>query len=135
MFAITKCCNTSSISLVPTRSCKAVIIPFHWEKLFPANWQTRLPHNSAPYTSTIVFLVRPGNPKGIKDWSDLTKPGVGVITQRDIRNVERLLDRLDFEVIRRDPKPLVGYSDITALNLALWARAGVIRAAPARRHR
>ena len=43
-------------------------------------WQTKLPHNSAPYTSTIVFLVRSGNPKGIKDWDDLTKPGVGVIT-------------------------------------------------------
>ena len=49
-------------------------------KLLPANWQTRLPHNSAPYTSTIVFLVRKGNPKGIKDWGDLVKPGVGVIT-------------------------------------------------------
>ncbi|MGO4221341.1 sulfate ABC transporter substrate-binding protein [Lysobacter sp. TAF61] len=49
-------------------------------KLLPANWQTRLPHNSAPYTSTIVFLVRKGNPKQIRDWSDLVKPGVGVIT-------------------------------------------------------
>ena len=46
-------------------------------KLLPANWQKRLPHNSAPYTSTIVFLVRKGNPKGIKDWDDLVKPGVG----------------------------------------------------------
>ncbi|PKO53102.1 MAG: sulfate ABC transporter substrate-binding protein [Betaproteobacteria bacterium HGW-Betaproteobacteria-21] len=46
----------------------------------PANWQSRLPHNSAPYTSTIVFLVRKGNPKGIKDWDDLIKPGVAVIT-------------------------------------------------------
>ena len=46
----------------------------------PANWQTRLPHNSAPYTSTIVFLVRQGNPKGIKDWGDLVKPGIAVIT-------------------------------------------------------
>jgi sulfate/thiosulfate-binding protein len=46
----------------------------------PANWQTRLPENSAPYTSTIVLLVRKGNPKGIKDWSDLTQPGVSVIT-------------------------------------------------------
>jgi sulfate/thiosulfate transport system substrate-binding protein len=45
-----------------------------------AAWQKRLPQNSAPYTSTIVFLVRKGNPKGIKDWSDLVKPGVGVIT-------------------------------------------------------
>ena len=46
----------------------------------PADWQKRLPHNSAPYTSTIVFLVRKGNPKGIKDWDDLVKPGVSVIT-------------------------------------------------------
>ena len=43
-------------------------------------WQARLPHNSSPYTSTIVFLVRKGNPKGIADWSDLVKPGIGVIT-------------------------------------------------------
>jgi len=49
-------------------------------KLLPADWQKRLPHNSAPYTSTIVFLVRKGNPKAIKDWDDLAKPGVGVIT-------------------------------------------------------
>ncbi len=49
-------------------------------KLLPLNWQSRLPDNSAPYTSTIVFLVRKGNPKGIKDWGDLIKPGVGVIT-------------------------------------------------------
>jgi sulfate transport system substrate-binding protein len=49
-------------------------------KLFPADWQKRLPHNSSPYTSTIVFLVRKGNPKGIKDWNDLVKPGIGVIT-------------------------------------------------------
>ncbi|MER3422981.1 MAG: sulfate ABC transporter substrate-binding protein [Nitrospiraceae bacterium] len=48
--------------------------------LLPKNWQTRLPHNSAPYTSTIIFLVRKGNPKGIKDWDDLVKPGVSVIT-------------------------------------------------------
>jgi sulfate/thiosulfate-binding protein len=48
--------------------------------LLPANWQSRLPHNSAPYTSTIVFLVRTGNPKAIKDWDDLVKPGVSVIT-------------------------------------------------------
>jgi sulfate/thiosulfate transport system substrate-binding protein len=46
----------------------------------PANWQSRLPNNSSPYTSTIVFLVRKGNPKGIKDWGDLVKPGVSVIT-------------------------------------------------------
>ncbi|MBK7542766.1 MAG: sulfate ABC transporter substrate-binding protein [Candidatus Competibacteraceae bacterium] len=49
-------------------------------KLLPADWQKRLPHNSAPYTSTIVFLVRKGNPKGIKDWDDLVKPGVSVVT-------------------------------------------------------
>ena len=49
-------------------------------KLIPADWQKRLPHNSSPYTSTIVFLVRKGNPKNIKDWNDLAKPGIGVIT-------------------------------------------------------
>ena len=49
-------------------------------KLLPANWQSRLPNNSSPYTSTIVFLVRKGNPKKIKDWGDLAKPGVSVIT-------------------------------------------------------
>jgi sulfate transport system substrate-binding protein len=48
--------------------------------LLPADWQTKLPKDSAPYTSTIVFLVRKGNPKGIKDWDDLTKDGVAVIT-------------------------------------------------------
>ncbi len=49
-------------------------------KLIPENWQKRLPLNSSPYTSTIVFLVRKGNPKHIKDWNDLVKPGVAVIT-------------------------------------------------------
>jgi sulfate/thiosulfate transport system substrate-binding protein len=49
-------------------------------KLIPADWQKRLPGNSSPYTSTIVFLVRKGNPKGIKDWDDLVKPGVSVVT-------------------------------------------------------
>ncbi|MEO5587257.1 MAG: sulfate ABC transporter substrate-binding protein [Novosphingobium sp.] len=49
-------------------------------KLLPADWQKALPDNSAPYTSTIVFLVRKGNPKAIKDWGDLIKPGVQVIT-------------------------------------------------------
>jgi sulfate transport system substrate-binding protein len=48
--------------------------------LIAPDWQKRLPHNSSPYTSTIVFLVRKGNPKGIKDWSDLVKDGVEVIT-------------------------------------------------------
>jgi len=49
-------------------------------KLLPASWQSRLPNNSSPYTSTIIFLVRKGNPKGIKDWDDLVRPGVAVIT-------------------------------------------------------
>lgn len=49
-------------------------------KLIPKDWQSRLPHNSTPYTSTIVFLVRKGNPKNIHDWSDIVKPGVGVVT-------------------------------------------------------
>jgi sulfate/thiosulfate transport system substrate-binding protein len=49
-------------------------------ELLPRDWQKRLPHNSSPCTSTIVFLVRKGNPKGITDWGDLVKPGVKVIT-------------------------------------------------------
>lgn len=49
-------------------------------RLLPKEWQGRLPNNSAPYTSTIVFLVRKGNPKKIKDWADLARPGVAVIT-------------------------------------------------------
>jgi sulfate/thiosulfate transport system substrate-binding protein len=49
-------------------------------KLLPLNWQSLLPNNSSPYTSTIVFLVRKGNPKGIHDWGDLVRPGIGVIT-------------------------------------------------------
>ena len=49
-------------------------------KLLPETWQSRLPNNSTPYTSTIVLLVRKGNPKGIRDWGDLVKPGIGVIT-------------------------------------------------------
>ena len=48
-------------------------------RLLPTDWQKRLPNNSSPYTSTIVFLVRKGNPKGIKDWNDLVKPGIGII--------------------------------------------------------
>ncbi len=48
--------------------------------LIPTDWQKRLPNNSAPYTSTIVFLVRKGNPKGIRDWDDLIKPGIAIIT-------------------------------------------------------
>ncbi|MGZ8975236.1 sulfate ABC transporter substrate-binding protein, partial [Methylomagnum sp.] len=49
-------------------------------KLIPGDWQSRLPGNSSPYTSTMVFLVRAGNPKGIKDWGDLAKPGIAVVT-------------------------------------------------------
>ena len=49
-------------------------------KLLPADWQKRFANNSSPYTSTVVFLVRKGNPKGIKDWGDLARPGVGVVT-------------------------------------------------------
>src|SRR3954469_15699875 len=49
-------------------------------KLLPEDWAKRLPQNSTPYTSTIVFLVKKGNPKGVKDWGDLIKPGIGVIT-------------------------------------------------------
>jgi sulfate/thiosulfate-binding protein len=50
------------------------------KNLIPKDWQKRLKHNSSPYTSTLVFLVRKGNPKGIKDWNDLIRPGVEVIT-------------------------------------------------------
>jgi sulfate transport system substrate-binding protein len=53
---------------------------FEKGKLIPKDWQTRLPNNSSPYTSTIVFLVRKGNPKAIKDWNDLAKPGISVVT-------------------------------------------------------
>lgn len=48
--------------------------------LLPTDWQKKFPQNSTPYTSTIVFLVKKGNPKGIKDWGDLVKPGVDIIT-------------------------------------------------------
>jgi len=49
-------------------------------KLLPTDWQKRLPNNSSPYTSTVLFLVRKGNPKGIKEWDDLVKPGVTIVT-------------------------------------------------------
>ncbi|HEX8439667.1 sulfate ABC transporter substrate-binding protein [Archangium sp.] len=49
-------------------------------QLLPAGWQSRLPHNSSPYTSTIVFVVRKGNPQGIRDWEDLLRPGISIIT-------------------------------------------------------
>jgi len=53
---------------------------FEKAKLIPQNWQSRLPNDSAPYTSTIVFLVRKGNPKNIHDWNDVIKPGISVVT-------------------------------------------------------
>jgi sulfate transport system substrate-binding protein len=56
------------------------VIVVHESKLLPADWQTKLPLNSSPYVSTLGFLVRKGNPKGIKDWDDLVKPGIAVIT-------------------------------------------------------
>ncbi len=66
---------------VVTLALAGDIDPLHGiAKLLPADWIKRLPDNSAPYTSTIVLLVRGGNPKGIKDWDDLVKPGVSVIT-------------------------------------------------------
>ncbi len=66
---------------VVTLALSGDIDPLHQvARLIPADWQARLPNNSAPYTSTIVFLVRKGNPKQIKDWDDLAKPGVSVIT-------------------------------------------------------
>lgn len=65
---------------VVTLALAGDIDPLAKIKLIPENWQTRLPQASAPYTSTIVFLVRKGNPKNIKDWDDLVKKGVEVIT-------------------------------------------------------
>jgi sulfate/thiosulfate-binding protein len=50
-------------------------------KRLPPDWQSKLPHNSCPYSSTIVFLVRKGNPKNIRDWDDLVKPGLQIITE------------------------------------------------------
>jgi sulfate transport system substrate-binding protein len=57
-----------------------VDVLYQKRKLIPENWQTLLPKNSSPYTSTVVFLVRKGNPLGIKDWNDLVKPGVSIVT-------------------------------------------------------
>jgi sulfate transport system substrate-binding protein len=57
-----------------------VDVLYQKRKLIPENWQTLLPGNSSPYTSTIVFLVRKGNPLGIKDWNDIVKPGVSIVT-------------------------------------------------------
>jgi sulfate/thiosulfate-binding protein len=65
---------------VVTLALAGDIDPIAKAGLLPLGWQKLLPHNSTPYTSTIVFLVRKGNPKGIKDWPDLVRPGLGVIT-------------------------------------------------------
>jgi sulfate/thiosulfate-binding protein len=74
-------CEEPGAGNVPTLAWAGDIDALHEHgALIPANWATRLPHNSAPYTSTIVFLVRKGNPRGIKDWNDLVRPGVPVIT-------------------------------------------------------
>ena len=79
--------------------------------LINAGWQQRLPHNSSPYTSTIVFLVRKGNPKRIKDWSDLARPGVAVITPNPKTSGGARWNYLAaWEFARRQP----GGSDATA---------------------
>ena len=65
---------------VVTLALAGDIDPIAKAGLLPADWQKKLPHNSTPYTSTIVFLVRKGNPKRIKDWDDLVKPGISIIT-------------------------------------------------------
>ena len=62
--------------------------------LLPRDWQKRLPHNSTPYTSTIVFLVRKGNPKGIKEWSDLAKPG------KILKSVEVVWQKLEVRAVK-----------------------------------
>lgn len=80
-------------------------------KLIPADWQKRLPKNSSPYTSTIVFLVRGGNPKKIKDWNDLVRPGVSVITPNPKTSGGAQWNYLAaWEFARRQP----GGSDATA---------------------
>ena len=80
-------------------------------KLIPADWQKRLPKNSSPYTSTIVFLVRAGNPKKINDWNDLVKPGVSVITPNPKTSGGARWNYLAaWEFARRQP----GGSDATA---------------------
>lgn len=65
------------VTLALAHDINAIVKKAH---LIPENWQSRLLHNSSPYTSTIIFLVRKGNPKEIKDWDDLIKPGISVIT-------------------------------------------------------
>ncbi len=65
---------------VVTLALSADIDAIAARNLMPADWQSQRPHNSSPYTSTIVFLVRGGNPKGIRDWDDIVKPGVTIVT-------------------------------------------------------
>jgi len=67
-------------------------------RLLPPDWQKKLPKNSTPYTSTIVFLVRKGNPKAIKDWDDLVKPGVAVITPKSMDF--RAMGQAEFGLLR-----------------------------------
>jgi sulfate transport system substrate-binding protein len=65
---------------VVTLALGADVTPIEKSGLIQPGWESELPYNSAPYTSTIVFVVRKGNPKGVKDWNDLVKPGIAVIT-------------------------------------------------------
>ena len=102
----------------------------------PSDWQKRLPNNSAPYTSTIVFVVRKGNPKGIKDWGDLAKPGIAVITPNPKTSGRRALELpggvgLGRKAVRR--RPGQGRPSSSA---ALQERAGAgLRARAGRRSR
>ena len=90
--------------------------------LLPKDWQTKLPHNSSPYTSTIVFLVQDGNPKGISDWGDLVKDGVEVITPNPKTSGGARWNFLAAwawaEANNRDPKDFVGqlYAHVPVLD-------------------
>jgi len=67
-------------------------------KLLPADWQTKLPHASAPYTSTIVFVVRGGNPKNIRDWDDLVKPDIEVVSTPAVDSLKKSRrERIDWK--------------------------------------
>jgi sulfate/thiosulfate transport system substrate-binding protein len=93
--------------------------------LITGDWQKRLPNNSAPYTSTIVFLVRKGNPKGIKDWGDLVKPGVQVITPNPKTSGGA---RWNYLAAWSWAKNLPGGSDVTARDFVkrLYAQVPVL---------